>query len=161
MAGFRVAIRFSLIIGIAAAGLAACRLVPDYDDEIVQSLNATTEETSKFFAKVAGGTNPADYKKREDTYTTLIGKYDAIVLRLEARAYPKPTLPFIARRVPVPEEAPSIAPIRKISETLAVMKKLDVTRRITPTEVARFRGIFEIETRNALTYENALKRDSK
>ncbi len=161
MAGFRVAIRFFLIIGIAVAGLAACRIVPDYDDEIVQSLNATTEETSKFFAKVAGGTNPADYKKREDTYTTLIGKYDALVLRLEARAYPKPTIPFIASRVPVPEKAPSIAPVKKISETLGVMKKLDVTRRTTSAEVARFREIFEIETRSALTYENALKRDSK
>ena len=158
---FRVAIRLFLVIGLTAAGLAACRLVPDYDDEIVQSLNATTEETSKFFAKVAGGTNPADYKKREDTYTTLIGKYDSLVLRLEARAYPKPTIPFIARRVPVPEKAPSIAPIRKISETLGVMRKLDVTRRITPAEVVKFREIFEIETRGALTYENALKRDSK
>ena len=161
MPGYRAAIRLILIIGLTGAALAACRIVPDYDDEIVQSINAATEDTSKFFAKVAGGTNPVDYKKREDTYTTLIGKYDALVLRLEARAYPKPTIPFIASRVPVPEKAPSIAPIKKISDTLGVMKKLDMTRRTTPAEVAKFREIFEIETRSALTYENALKRDSK
>jgi hypothetical protein len=161
MPGHRVAIRFFLILGIAAAGLAGCRLAPDYDDEIVQTLNAATEDASKFFAKVAGGTSPADYKKREETYTALIGKYDALALRLEARAYPKPTIPFIGSRVPVPEKAPSIAPVKKISETLGVMKKFDETRRIPSNEVALYRGIFEIETRNALTYENALKRDGK
>ena len=161
MPGYRVAIRFLLILGLAASGLAACKLAPDYDDEIVQTLNAATEETSKFFAKVAGGTSPADYKKREETYTSLIGKYDALVLRLEARAYPKPTIPFIGNRVPVPDKAPSIAPVKKISETLGVMKKFDAARSIPSNEITLYRGIFEIETRNALTYENALKRDSK
>jgi len=161
MSGLRAGIPILLIVGVAAAGLAACRLAPDYDDEIVTSLNAATEDTSKFFAKVAGGTSPLDYKKREETYTTLIGKYDALALRLEARAYPKPTIPFVGTRVPVPEKAPSIAPVKKISETLGVMKKFDETRRIPAGEVTLYRGIFEIETRNALTYENALKRDSK
>ena len=161
MPGLRAGVRILLIVGVAATGLAACRLAPDYDDEIVQSLNAATEDTSKFFAKVAGGTSPLDYRKREETYTALIGKYDALVLRLEARAYPKPTIPFIGNRVPVPEKAPSIGPVKKISETLGVMKKFDETRRIPPGEVTLYRGIFEIETRNALTYENALKLDSK
>jgi len=161
MSGYRGAIRFFLIVGIVAAGLAGCRLAPDYDDEIVQSLNAATEDTSKFFVKIGNGTSNADYPRREDTYTTLIGKYDALALRLETRAYPKPTLPFVGSRVPVPEQAPSIAPVKKIAEALGQMKKFDQARGVKPLEVAAFRKIFEIETRNALTYENALKRDSK
>ena len=161
MSGYRGAIRFFLIVGIVAAGLAACRLAPDYDDEIVQSLNAATEDTSKFFAKVAGGTSPVDYKKREEIYTALIGKYDALVIRLESRAYPKPTIPFVGRRVPVPEQAPSIAPVKKISESLGEMKKIDQASGLKRGDVAAFRLIFVIETRNALTYENALKRDSQ
>lgn len=161
MPGYRAAIRFVLIIGFAAAGLAACRLAPDYDDEIVQSLNAATEDTSKFFAKIAGGTSSGDYARREESYTALIGKYDALTLRLESRAYPKPTIPFVGNRAPVPEQAPSIAPVKKISETLGEMKKFDRARGLKPLEIVAFRKIFEIETRNALTYENALKRDSR
>jgi hypothetical protein len=161
MPGLRAGVRILLIVGVAAAGLAACRLAPDYDDEIVQSLNAATEDTSKFFAKVAGGTTRADFKKREDTYTALIGKYDALAIRLESRAYPQPTIPFVGRRVPVPEQAPSIAPVRKISESLGEMQKIDQASGLKRGDVDGFRRIFVFETRNALTYENALKRDSK
>ena len=161
MRGYRAGVRFLLIVGIAAAGLAACRLAPDYDDEIVQSLNAATEDTSKFFAKIAGGTSSADYKKREDTYSSLIGKYDALALRIEARAYPKPTIPFVGNRVQVPDQAPSIGPVKKISETLGQIKKFDQARNISAFEITTYRKVFEIETRNALRYESALKRDSK
>jgi len=156
--------RCILVVWLCAVTLAACavRFAPDYDDEIVQSLNSHTEETSKFFAKIVGGTNRADFGKRAEAYASLIGKYDALALRLEARAYPKPVLPgFLGGRSPVPSEAPSIAPIKKISATLEQMKKFDQTRSISSVEVAAYRKIFEIETRNALTYENALKRDSK
>lgn len=155
----------SLILVVLLGGC-AIRLVPNYDQTVVDGLTSVNTSMMEFFAFVSGGTNVATYEKREETYSKLIGGLDALKLQVEVRPVPNNPIndainKMLAKRNrTLPEgDMPSAVAIGKISEAFVKMRAVDQKQGVTAVEVQAFRNEVIIYMDQALTYENFLKRE--
>ncbi|MGJ4746839.1 hypothetical protein ACQV5M_10815 [Leptospira sp. SA-E8] len=125
-------------------------------------------ELMEFFASVSSGTcsSPEKFDTRKASYSSLIGKFDALGILSRARPVPKPELldkintELVKKNVPVPKEwdVPSAVAVEKISESLAKMREGDSNKCINATEVRLFKNQISIYLHQALTYETFLER---
>jgi len=158
---FLVIMSIALIIGGCPAQLA-----PSYDKAIADGLTSLNTSTMEFFASVAGGTNEASYSERKDTYSTLIGGFDALAIQTKARPVPKNKVidkvnEILTKRgvaILDDDEAPSATALTKISETLEKMRETDEKQGVTAFEVQAFKNQVTIYMDQALTYESFLER---
>lgn len=157
------------ILVVALLYLSGCftvRLAPSYDQAIVDGLNNTTAITMELLASVNGGSVKESYPEREIKYNSLIGKFDALKMQMNARPFPDSKIideinsTLAKKGIPIPDKSnmPSTHAVGKISETLALMKNTDKKQGITSTEVQAFKGQIVIYLDQALTVENFLKR---
>lgn len=155
-------------VAMIAVFLTACTtmLAPNYDKAIVDGLVSVNQKTMELFASVSSGTSNSDYKKREDTYNSIIGSIDALAIQAKARPIPKNKITekvneyLRSRGVDVleGEDAPSATALEKISETITKMRDTDKKQGVTVLEVQAFKGQAVIYFDQALTYESFLER---
>ncbi|AJY50439.1 hypothetical protein [Halomonas sp. KO116] len=155
-------------VAMIAVFLTACAtmLAPNYDKAIVDGLVSVNQKTMELFASVSSGTSNSDYKKREDTYNSIIGSIDALAIQAKARPIPKNKITekvneyLRSRGVDVleGEDAPSATALEKISETITKMRDTDKKQGVTALEVQAFKGQSVIYFDQALTYESFLER---
>jgi len=151
--------------------LAGCaiQLAPPYDKVVVDGLNAANTDAMTLFAEVRNGTVASTFPKREDKYTALIGKLDALAIAAAARPMPSGKVndaitKELAKRGALgdfkdtTDAPPSVHAIEKISETFERMRTQDKTKGLSVDEVKAFRGQASIYFDQAITYENFLKR---
>lgn len=158
----RYSFTYLLCLTFLLAGCAV-KLSPSYDQAVVDGLSQANLETMTLLANVATGTQAASYPQRAAEYTTLIGKLDALAIWSAAR--PQPALndalkERLAKRGITFDESsglPSTNAIKKISDTIAMMRKTDQEQGMTAFEVAAFKGQVAIFLQQAITYENFLR----
>lgn len=148
--------------------LSACvtTLAPNYDKALVDGLVSTNQRLMEFFAYASAGTSIVNFSKREDTYSTLIGRLDALAIQARARPIPKNSitervneaLEKRGMQVLQDGDAPSATALEKISETMVKMRDTDRKQGVTAFEVLAFRGQVVIYLDQAITYETFLER---
>ncbi len=143
------------------------KLAPDFDRSIVDGLIKTNEQTLVHFAAVSSGVEAATFDRREATYNSLIGKFDALRLQVLSRPTPRP---MVAKWLGIgssedsePNEievlkAPTDKILEKVIDTLTRMKSNDRAKGLKEGIVKGFKGSYEISIDQALTYEKALER---
>jgi hypothetical protein len=150
--------------------LSACvtQLAPPYDKAVVDALNDANVATMTILASASAGTKADGFPSREQQYNRTIGKLDALALLAGARPVPKNRVSMMVNQAlekrgttAIAEDdatPPSVAAIRKVSETLVKMRDTDQKQGVTETEVQAFRGQAVICFDQAITYENFLQR---
>ena len=142
-------------------------LAPEYNSQLVETLESVSIETFRFMAQVSDGVDAQDYSKREETYNTLIGVYESLKLRARSRPKPKNELPdhikhLLSKRTgktyEKSEDYPSVVAFEGVIENLKKMKQVDKTNGLTSDHVDLFKSAITIYLDQALTYENFLKR---
>jgi hypothetical protein len=144
----------------------ATQLAPNYDKAIVDKLTSTNVKLMEHYASVSSGTDKSMYSQRADTYNSLIGNLDALVIQAKARPMPdnqviKKVNKYLGERAQQllgDDVAPSATAMEKISETIVKMRDTDEKQNLTAAEVKLFKGQTVIYMDQALTYESFLKR---
>jgi len=150
----------------------AISLAPKFDQNIVDNLTVSSTETFQLFAEVSEGTKKVDYDKREEKYNKIIGKFEALVLQINARPMPQnkkvdkiinEANASLAKRggntiVSVGEIAPSATALKNVIANIAKMKETDEKQGVTKIEVLAFKKNIELFLDQALTYERFLNR---
>ncbi len=162
-----------LCVGVLFMALAGCaiKLAPDYDKSIVDGLVAANKETLTLFASVSEGAQAATFDQREDTYNSIIGQFDALRLQISARPVPRSlfdkwfnlgaTSAASAEEVDAIErtDAPSEDSLIEVIDILTRMRDDDKKGSLTKNQLeGGYRGFYEINFQQALTYEQALER---
>ena len=156
----------ALLLALAMGGC-AIRLVPAYDPALVEALDGLNVRTLSLFGALDGGAGAAGFSAYEDRYADLIGGFEALVMRAEAR--------------PVPQLAGKLAKLRVVAElcggddaaacvnsspgamaeivaTLAQMRDVHRARGL-PEELRQgFKRSYQISIHQAMTVETALSR---
>lgn len=155
---------------LACIALAACQvqLAPPYDKAVVDSLGKASADSMTLLASASGGTSASTFGSRENQYSQLIGKLEALALAAGARPMPKNKVTDAINRLlekrevqPLEDDEatpPSAHAIRKVAETFAKMRDTDRKQGVTAFEVAAFKGQVQIYLDQAITYENFLQR---
>lgn len=148
--------------------ITACtaNLAPKYDEDIVEGLLASNTALMKHFAATSTGVSRQTFKSREDTYNTIIGELDALVILTKSRPIPSNKgsdkvneyLEKHGVNIIEGEESPSATALTEISETMVKMRNTDRKQGVTATEVAAFKGQVVIYLDQAITYEKFLER---
>ncbi|WP_055437570.1 hypothetical protein [Lacinutrix algicola] len=146
---------------------ASCKtyLAPTYNQVIVDKATEATTETYLFFATVTGGRDKDSYSRREDTYNTLISKFETLNLLAKARPIPSNKTTqrinnLLAERnsLSSSNDYPSAFAFNRIVENLVKMKETDQSSGLNPIVIEAFKGEIEIFLDQAITYESFLKR---
>lgn len=148
------------------AGGCATQLAPDYDRDLVERLNSTNVALMEFFASTSPGLKQTSYGDRKETYDSLIGRLDALVIQARSRPIPQNSVTkkvneaLDKRGVQILDDGdtPSASALEKISETMVKMRDTDRQQGVTAFEVAAFKGQVSIYMDQAMTYENYLER---
>lgn len=148
--------------------LSACvtTLAPNYDKAIVDALTSTNQQLMEFFASVSSGTEKDSFDEREQSYNTMIGSLDALVIQANARPIPKNKVTekvneVLAKRgvqILESDDAPSASAMTEISKTMTKMRDTDKKQGVTEFEVRAFKGQVVIYLDQAITYETFLER---
>ncbi len=141
-------------------------LAPSYDKALVDGLTSTNTAVMQFFASVSGGTRKDTFSLRQEKYSNLIGRFDALEIQAKARPVPKNKATekideMLRKRgvaIPDDDDAPSATAIAEISKTLAKMKDTDKKQGVTAHEVQAFKNQVSVFMDQALTYESFLQR---
>ncbi|MFL6745542.1 MAG: hypothetical protein ACJ8EI_09565 [Sphingomicrobium sp.] len=150
--------------------LAACtiQLVPSYDQALVEGLDGANTEALTLFAAVENGSPAGKFAAHEETYSEVIGTFDALRQRAANRQIP----PLAARLSKIrlvrdycnsdsdPAGCVNVSPA-SLDRVLAVLRKMrdrHQSRGLEPDTVALFRTDYNTAIAQALTVENALKR---
>jgi hypothetical protein len=163
--------RFVLVTFFAILSACSVALVPDYDPEIADGLNALNLRTLTLMSAVEGGAAAQGFGTRRAEYDAIIGGFDALRLRAEARDVP-PLGPALLRRLEGLGFTPGLCrdegavdcvnPTPKIlanvTEGLRKMRDTDAARGLDPGLVQLFRNGYETSILQALTVETALER---
>jgi len=159
-----------LLVVATLFSLAGCatQLAPPYDKAVVEGLSAANTETMTLLASASQGTDKSTYSSREEKYNNLIGKLDALVISAGARPMPKNKVTEALNKLlikrggePIDDDdstPPSAHSIKKIAETLTVMRDTDKKQGVTAYEAQAFKGQLVIYFDQAITYENFLQR---
>ncbi|PJZ24304.1 hypothetical protein CH352_16215 [Leptospira hartskeerlii] len=125
-------------------------------------------ELMEFFASISSGTcnSSEKFEVRKVSYSSLIGKFDALGILSRVRPVPKPGLldkineELIKKNIPVPKEwdIPSAVAMEKISDSLAKMREGDSNKCVNATEIRLYKNQISIYLHQALTYETFLER---
>ncbi|MGB1209868.1 MAG: hypothetical protein ACPG41_00495 [Lacinutrix venerupis] len=147
--------------------LANCKtyLAPSYNQTIIDKSTEATTETFLFLAEIAGGTNEESFSRRENTYNSLISKFETLNLLAKARPIPSnKTTEHInnlltERNSPTSSsDYPSAFAFNRIVENLVKMKEKDQSSGLSPIVIETFKGEIKIFLDQAVTYESFLKR---
>lgn len=146
----------------------ATQLAPPYDKNVAEGLSAANTEVMILMATASQGTDKNTFSSREEKYNALIGRLDALALSAGARPMPKNKVTDAINKLlekrggkPIDDDdatPPSAHSIKKIAETLAVMRNTDKKQGVTSYEAQAFKGQLVIYLDQAITYENFLQR---
>ncbi|QJB70006.1 hypothetical protein [Parasphingorhabdus halotolerans] len=146
----------------------AIQLVPDYDQALVAGLDDANVAALTLFANLEEGSPTEEFTDYKNDYARLIGKFEALRQRANARAVPplasklakKNIMPTFCRPENNPAECLNASPksMAEIVSNLRVMRAFHKTRGLVPDAVADFRNRYDTQIDQALTVENALKR---
>lgn len=158
----------------------AVSLSPRFDQTIVDNLSTSSVETLQLFAATSNGTTSADFNKREEKYNDLIGKLEALSLKIQARPMPNVKLldKIVAKAnaslksrdslrnntsgmgsfISATKIAPSVTAINQIVKNLTKLRDTDKAQGVTKTEVTLFKNNVILYLDQALTYESFLNK---
>lgn len=150
--------------------LTACtvQLVPGYDQALVEGLDKANTEALTLFAAVESGSPAAKFGDHEQTYSELIGTFEALRQRAENRQIPplakristiRPLQNFCSSDTdPTGCVNASPASLKRVSEVLRKMRDRHRSAGLEPEVVGLLRNDYNTAIAQALTVENALKR---
>jgi hypothetical protein len=157
---------WTVILATALGGCTA-RLAPVFDRAIVDGLSKTNEEAMTLFAsaEAPGGS----YSKRQDAYSSLQGKLDALLIQVQARGNPTPSpagvallgaagVPNAAQKVGELLQAPTAANIEAMIRIVRTMRSDDSRGKLSVLALPLLKNSFAGEMAQALTYEKFLER---
>lgn len=159
-----------LLMTLIFISLIGCttQLAPPYDKAVTEILNLANTEAMTLLVATAHGTDKSTFSVREERYNALIGRLEALVLLAGARPMPKNKVTEVINKLvekrggkPIDDDdsiPPSAHSIRKIAETITVMRNTDKKQGVSALEVNSFKGIIVIYFDQAITYENFLQR---
>ncbi|MET1253993.1 hypothetical protein [Aliikangiella maris] len=160
--------RFPLLFFYVLFLISGCaiQLAPNYDKSLYDGITQSNNDILTLVAQVADGTSSSDFKQRESTYNSLIGRIDALALQSNARPVPDSKVidkvnNYLTSRgiaTVTSSEIPSATALKEISKNLTKMKQTDQTRGLGKSVVAIFKNAFIISMDQALTYEAFLER---
>lgn len=158
----------------------AVSLSPRFDQTIVDNLSKSSVETLQLFAATSNGTTSADFNKREEKYNDLIGKLEALSLKIQARPMPNVKLldKIVAKAnaslksrdslrnntsgmgsfIAATKIAPSVTAINQIVKNLTKLRDTDKAQGVTKAEVTLFKNNVILYLDQALTYESFLNK---
>jgi hypothetical protein len=162
---------FIVAIFLAAAGiLGGCtaKLAPDYERAIVDGLTKANEEAMTLFASVSPSAPKGTFSKREASYNSVIGKFEAVRMQVSTRPVPDVN-PFITRILNVKQAdggqkqleipaAPTSEIVARIALGFTVMRDTDKAQGLPAMLVPGFKREYESLIELALTYEKQLQR---
>jgi hypothetical protein len=150
--------------------LAACtvQLVPSYDAALAEGLGEANGEALSLFAALEDGSPATRFGEYEGRYADLIGAFDGLRQRAEARPVP-PMAQRLARHRIVQtfcnsRENPaaclnaSPASLTEITTLLRRLRTRHRTQGLTQDGVALIRTGYDVAIHQALTVETALER---
>lgn len=159
-----------LWLTLLSVALSACtiQLAPAYDDALASGLAETHSSTLTLFAGVEEGSPATEFTGYSRDYAMIIGQFEALRQRAEARDIP----PLASRltRLRVIESIcgsgadaercinASPASIAEVLRLLRDMRRLHRTRGLTREDIQLYRDSYDPAIRQALTVENALRR---
>ena len=79
-----------MLLLVLLAGACTIKLVPDYDQSILDGLGKVDDAAQLLFAAISGGSSKSDFAKEDGTYSQLIGEVNALSLQAKARPEPPP-----------------------------------------------------------------------
>jgi hypothetical protein len=155
---------------IALVVLAGCslQLVPQHDPSIVDGLNTTNTKTLTLFSALANGSPKAKFADYKARYDEVIGAFDALRLKAEARPVPQ-----------IGQTIASLGPLRDICGTgsgtnacinsspasmetivmiLSGLRDLHLQSGLPADDVAISKQMYVTSVAQALKVETALKR---
>ncbi|MBX3576054.1 MAG: hypothetical protein KF723_02510 [Rhizobiaceae bacterium] len=137
----------------------AIRLAPDYDQSIVDGLEAANEEAMVLFAATANGAAPGTFGEREAAYNALIGKLDSLRVTAQARPDPASFAPAGGMTADIATlESPTPQVLSDTVQPIVFMRDNDRAGMLTAAVVQGIKQSFEIHIARALIYEKALRR---
>jgi hypothetical protein len=159
---------FSNILVVLAL-LSACTmsLVPQYQQSLVDGINAANTKALTLFASVAEGSPKSDYGKYAATYDQLIGSFNALAVSAASRPVPALAAKFLAGQLKTvcATATNAAACVNSTSDKLTAaaedfveMKHQHAYGGLTPTVLIPIKTDYDFSILQALTIENALKR---
>lgn len=159
---------FWLIILSAALSACTVQLAPSYDDALAEGLAEANTQALTLFASVEDGSTPEQFPAYAVSYATVIGRFDALQQRAEARQIP----PLATRltRLGIVQSVcgggaeatgcvnASPASIGEVLRQLRDMRRIHRTRGLTAGDVQLYRDSYNPAIHQALTVESALRR---
>lgn len=155
----------TLLLALSLGGC-AIRLVPSYDPALVEGLDRLNMRTLSLFGALDGGASATEFSRYEDEYAELIGGFEALAMRAEAR--PVPQLANRLTRLGAVAELcgsdaaacvnSSPAAMAEIVVTLARMRDLHRDRGLPEELRLGFKRSYQISIHQAMTVETALSR---
>ena len=140
------------VVVLVVSGCAA-KLVPAYDQAIVDGLTATNEQALTLFEAVSADHGQDSYEAHVEAYNAVIGKAEAGLTMIQAR--PMPT--GKAAALIAGDTAPSEKSLGFLTEKLREMKKLHKNGELSSIEVRLAKEKFVASMRQAMVYERALE----
>lgn len=160
-------IKHSILLLLFSLLLSGCvQLAPRYDAELYSDLTDVNASLLEFFSSVSMGTEKRSFPEREDIYHSLIGRIDALAMQSGTRPIPDGKLlekinDYLIssdKDILFEDQPPSVASLKKISESLEKMRETDEDRGLRRGAVEIFKGEVVISMDQALTYEAFLNR---
>ena len=155
---------------LVAFALSACTigLVPAYDADLAEGLNAAHAKAMVEFARVEEGSPAGEFPMHADDYAELIGAFGELKSRAETRPMPplasrlakSPVFQRICPTTDSPEVCLNASPssLDVVLSTLRMMRTTHRTAGLTPALVQGFQRQYVTAVNQALTVEAALER---
>ncbi|MCO1335142.1 hypothetical protein MO867_12450 [Microbulbifer sp. OS29] len=155
-----------LFIALTAFTASCVQLAPKYDAELYSDLTNVNTELMELFSSVARGTHKDSYPERSNQYHALIGKIEALAMQSRTRPVPESDalkkinqyLDSTSQDITFDQQAPSVASLQKIAESLNRMRTEDEDQGLNALAVSLFKNEVVISMDQALTYESFLNR---
>jgi hypothetical protein len=155
---------------LCAILLSACsvQLAPGYDAALTEGLSEANGEALTLFAALEEGSPASEFANYQERYAELIGGFDGLRQRAEARPVP-PMAQRLARHRIVqgfcnsrddPAACLNSSPA-SLSEIVSLLRQLRTRHRtngVSPAAVTQIRNGYDVAIHQALTVESALQR---
>ncbi len=152
--------------------LLSCKvqLAPSYDELLIKDINETYKNTYIFFASLEDSITLKSYESRLAIYSKLIGQYNALHIRSQARPVPNKKAEVKVYNVlankfdhdtifnEVDDVYPSAHAFKAISKSLTELRNQDSNSGIHLDVLTLLKNEIDIYMDQAITYENHLKR---
>lgn len=148
--------------------VAACSAVfsPAYDTELVRGLGEANEATLTMFSSLSRGGTQSNYSNYRKNYDEVIGKFDALRIRAEAREMPATPTRVVKKlrlsKGQCGDVSKCINPTPAILETLLSglnrMRDKHQSSGLPADQVPLYKNGYEISITQALTVERAFER---